>query len=891
MIECYVKTFFLRNVLILTFLGIFSLQVKASGPVLPIKKADLTIEVGSSNISCYNLIDGKAWVTASGGTPPYTYLWSNGAVTDTVYNLISNTYTITVEDFVGNKVAAEVYIAEPPLLSSGVLLSNPILDCTTTQLTATATPSGGTPPFSFAWAFPQGVIDTGQTVNILQPYNYVYTVTDSRGCTFVGDTAIGSQNIPVVNLLLADTVSCNGLHDGSATSSVTGGHPPYSYLWSNGSTDPDLLNVGAGSYSLTVTDSEGCKGQAYVFIPQPGALTLTMTGNDVTCYGQSTGAIFTTLTGGSLPYSYLWSNGKTTFSLGNIEAGTYSLTVTDAHGCTVIGSITIRQGNEIHIYTNSFPVSCNGGNDGYATVYATGGAGNFQYNWSNGKTGSQATNLTAGTYLVYIIDKNMCVEERTLIITEPPLLEMSLNSTPEILGGHDGTAWADVTGGTPPYTYHWSNGATTAVVSGLSAGTYYLTLTDKKGCIKLDSIVVAASNCSFSAKLLTINPTCYGGSDGAIFPEIIIPGEEPYYYQWSNDSNDPIIDSLKAGKYYVTIYDNANCALTLSATLINPGRINVDYLLTQPDGPGKPFGSIKVFINGGAPPYKVFFNGVDYLGGNEILIDNIPPGNYTATVKDSKGCPTPINFQINQFECQLSADVVIIAQPNCFGDKTGQACVMYQNNYGSVSIEWSNGAKTSCINNLAAGSYTVTLLDTLGCFLAKEATIRQPDFITLDNININPGTDHFDGSISLFVVGGTPPFTYTWTKNGEYFANTRNLNQLNGGTYQLSVVDSKGCSEIFEAFKIVPTTNSNSVTDLGLKVYPNPVNDNLVIEMRNYTAIHYIDYIGMSGAKVRLPFRITEKEAHLDLGNLPSGPFILSIFTDEGVANVKLVKM
>ncbi|MFZ2895761.1 MAG: hypothetical protein WA008_07515 [Saprospiraceae bacterium] len=858
--------------------------------MLPIKKADLTIEVGSRNISCFNLIDGIAWVTASGGTPPYTYLWSNGATTDTIYNLPSNTYTITVEDFVGNKVAAEVYIAEPPLLHSGVLLSNPILDCTTTQLTATATPIGGTPPCTFQWAFPQGVIDTGQTVNIVQPYNYVYTVTDSRGCTFIGDTTIGSQNIPVVFLSLADTVSCNGLHDGSATSSVTGGAPPYTYLWSNGSTNPNLLDVGAGSYSLTVTDTEGCSGQAYVFIPQPGALILSMDGNDVTCFGQTTGAIFTTLTGGSLPYSYLWSNGETTPSLGNIGGGTYTLTVTDAHGCDVVGSVTINQGNEIHIYTNTFPVSCNGGSDGYATVFATGGAGGFQYNWSNGTSGSQATNLKAGTYLVYIIDKNQCVEERTLIITEPPLLEMSLNSTPEILGGSDGTAWADVSGGTTPYTYNWSNGANTAIISGLTAGMYYLTVTDKKGCLKLDSIEVAASNCAFSAKLLTINPTCFGGSDGAIFPEIITPGQEPYYFQWSDDTHDVILDSLKAGKYYVTIYDNANCMLTLSATLINPSRMNVDYILTQPDGPGKPYGSIKVFLNGGAPPYKVSFQGVDYLGGNEILIDNIPPGNYTAYAKDSKGCSTPVDFQINQFECLLTGNVITVDEPDCYGDKNGQLCVMYQNNFGSVSIEWSNGATTACISNLIAGEYAVVLRDTLGCMVVLESTVKQPNFITLENITINPGTNHFDGSISLFVIGGTPPFTYTWTKNGEYFANTRNINQLNEGTYQLSVVDSKGCTALFEAFRLTPS-KSFSNYETGIKVYPNPVYENLIVETRNYTVIHSIDYISMNGKKVRLPFTTTEKGAVLGVGTLPQGPFVLSVVTNEGIANVKLVKM
>ena len=185
--------------------------------------------------------------------------------------------------------------------------------------------------------------------------------------------------------------------DGSASSVVTGGSPPYQYQWSNGQTTDTLTNVMSGAYTLTVTDAMGCKGQSTVFIPQPLSLTLSITGNDVTCYGQNTGNIFTLVIGGTPGYEYLWNNGSPNSQLFNIEAGDYQLTVTDAHGCTTLGGVTITEGNEINIFSSSLPVTCFGGNNGQAQVFATGGAGAFMYNWSNGTQGAVASNLTAGT--------------------------------------------------------------------------------------------------------------------------------------------------------------------------------------------------------------------------------------------------------------------------------------------------------------------------------------------------------------------------------------------------------------------------------------------------------------------------------------------------------------
>jgi len=881
---CFVE----RAFMIASFCVLF-LKAYGGDPVKP-GFADLTITIDKIDISCYNETDGKAWVTASGGAPPYTYYWSNGVTSDTATDLSSKTYTITVEDQLGNIVVGEVYIAEPPLLFANVLLSDSILNCSTPQLTATIMPMGGTGPFSFEWTYPYGVIDTGQTVNIVQPYNYIYKVTDSRGCTFISDTTIGSENIPVITLALIDTVSCNGKHDGSANSFVFGGIEPYFYLWSNGSTNDTLFNVGAGSFSLTVTDAAGCTGQAYVFIPQPGALDLDMNPYDVTCYGQNTGAIFTDVIGGTPNYTYMWNTGDTISQLVNIQAGDYSLTITDDHGCTTSGDVTITQGNKINITTTAYPVSCFGGNNGKATAFAFGGTGSLQYNWSNGTTGAQNNNLTAGTYWIYITDANNCVESKEVVINQPPDIVLVMNSTPEVLGGIDGTASVVASGGTPGYSYKWNTGSTDDHIEDLISGVYYVTVTDAHGCTKVDSVYVAASNCSFAGNLITINPTCYGGDDGAIFPQITSPGTEPYYYMWSDSTTDVVLDSIKAGIYSVTISDNANCFIYLSTIISNPSRVNIDYLLTHPTGPDDPTGSIKLFINGGSPPYNAIYNGTYYPGGNEITIEGIPPGQHEVQVRDSKGCTSSIEFQINQIECKMTASVVVMDEPDCYGDKTGQMCVMYDNNYGNVSVEWSTGDISTCINNVGAGTYSVTLRDTLGCTVVKSGDITEPDPISLDNIKIIPGTGDFDGSIALYVIGGTPPFQYTWTKNGEYFANTRDIYQLNGGLYQLHVVDSKGCETTFEAFKLSPTIAILPLSE-NIKVYPNPVKDYLVIENNSGSEILQVNCLDLNGNKKSIKVEPFDRNLRLNLSDIPNGPIFLNIVSNEGFFNVKLMKI
>jgi len=884
-----------NNQSILTFFVCFlafSIQAENIKPSQKVKAEDLVVVAGHTNTNCYGGEDGTAFATITGGVPPYIIIWNNGQTTDTIKNLNAGSYVVTVTDFEGTVVTGGVELLDPPLLYGKVILSDSILDCNTQQLTATQDMVGGVLPYSYEWTFPYNIIQTEQTVNIYQPANYQYKVIDANGCTFSGDTTILAVGIPIVTLTLIDTVSCNGLSDGSASSVVVGGEAPYTYHWSNGQTGDTLVNVKSGAYLVTVTDAVGCIGQAAVFIPQPNTLTLTVTGSDITCYGQSTGMIFTTVGGGTPGYEYLWNNNSPNSNLFNIEAGAYTVTVIDAHGCTVTGGVTITEGNEINIFTSTFPVTCFGGNNGQALAFATGGAGVFQYNWSNGATGAQVTDLEAGVYTVFVTDLKNCVESTTVNVTEPDKLIITLNSTPEILGGADGTVSVTAIGGTPPYTYIWSTGSTTDSDEDLVAGEYFVTVTDHNGCSAIDSINVVPSNCAFSASLLAINPSCFNMKDGALFPIIEIPGAEPYYYIWSDDTHDVILDSLGTGTYSVTIIDNANCMISINGSIKAPDPVDVQFQITQPSGPDNPTATIILEPGGGTPPYKATYNGTDYTSGGNITISGIPSGPHTIIVKDSKGCEVIVQFNVDQFDCQISANITDPLEPQCKGSNSGQLCVDYFNNFGPVTIDWSNGQHTDCITNIPAGNYTVVVRDTLGCTATKQYFLEEPDYIQLSNVVIIPGSNNFDGSIKLNVIGGTPPFTYEWKKDNIPFATTRDITGLNAGKYDFKVTDSRGCIVNFESIIIQVSSSNAALISNEFKIYPNPANSILTIENNKTNGIiDKVMMMNMTGEKRSIKTNLIDKDKiNLDLSGFPDGPYILCIIRDNKTYYTKIIK-
>ena len=341
----------------------------------------------------------------------------------------------------------------------------------------TVSASGGTPMYSYSWSNGSTTSNTSSTTNSISNLtngNYSVTITDSNGCKATVATTITEPSSLTANATATD-VSCNEGNDGTVDLTVTGGTAPYTYAWNNTATTEDMIGLTAATYSVTVTDANGCTATESVDVLEPATLVASAAATDVSCNGGDDGAVDLTVTGGTAPYTYAWNNTATTEDMVGLKAATYSVTVTDANGCTATELVTVSEPTAIGIATSTTDVSSNGGNDGKVTTTVTGGTAPYTYAWNNTATTKDLTGVTAGTYAVTVTDANGCTATKSVEVKEPAALEIKTNIDRNVScnGGSDGKATANVNGGTAPYAYLWSNGASTAIISRSSCRNLY----------------------------------------------------------------------------------------------------------------------------------------------------------------------------------------------------------------------------------------------------------------------------------------------------------------------------------------------------------------------------------------------------------------------------------
>jgi hypothetical protein len=387
---------------------------------------------------------------------------------------------VTVTDFNGCNITDTYLITEPSAVAITVDSSTPTTCNGAPTGSIAISVTGGTPGYTYLWS--DG--STTEDVSGLSAGNYVVTVTDANGCTSTIGSTVSSPSSLAVTATLTQ-VLCNGGNNGSIDASVTGGTSPYTYLWSDGSTTEDIGGLTAGNYVVTVTDFNGCNITDTYLITEPSAVAITVDNSTpTTCNGAPTGSISISVTGGTPGYTYLWSDGSTTEDVSGLSAGNYVVTVTDANGCTSTIGSTVSSPSSLAVTASLTQVLCNGGNNGSIDASVTGGTSPYTYLWSDGSTTEDIGGLTAGNYVVTVTDFNGCNITDTYLITEPSAIAITVdNSTPTTCNGAPtGSIAISVSGGTPGYTYLWSDGSTTEDVSGLSAGNYVVTVTDANGC-------------------------------------------------------------------------------------------------------------------------------------------------------------------------------------------------------------------------------------------------------------------------------------------------------------------------------------------------------------------------------------------------------------------------
>ena len=457
--------------------------------------------------------------------------------------------------------------------------------------------------------------------------NSQFTQTPNIFRTFCGDN-------PLTVAAISQDAICgtnNGIGKINITSTASPG--PYTYTWSSGQTTDSLGTLAPGSYTITVEDDSACVANVSInIIDVPGPQIDTVGFTDVSCFGGNNGSAFAMASGGTGMLGYTWITGATTNSIQNLTASIYNVQVTDSNGCTVDTSIVVSEPTAVSAVASGQDPSCFGGMDGSAGVVAGGGTPGYTYSWSNGDLGANSSaTLAAGAYTVTVTDTNGCTGMTSVNIFDPPAITSATSSfNATCFGARNGSTSATGMGGTPPFSYTWSNGTTLPSNNNIPAGTYTVTITDSKGCTKIDSAIVEQPDMIVGNATVT-NVSCFGAMDGSIMLNVL-GGTSPFNYNWTNGSTTATISGLSGGTFAVTIIDANNCNGSAVVQLAEPPALVLNPSFTPDNGTGN--GTATAATTGGTPPYTY-----DWLSGQSTrTITGLFAGNYIITVRDANGC-------------------------------------------------------------------------------------------------------------------------------------------------------------------------------------------------------------------------------------------------------------
>ncbi|HLV42083.1 MAG TPA: gliding motility-associated C-terminal domain-containing protein, partial [Brumimicrobium sp.] len=539
---------------------------------------DLTTTVTNSRCDIDN---GIAKVIATGGSGTYSYLWMpSGQTTASVIGLAPGSYTVLVTDANG---CDEVETVVVNTIDGPDLAINTIQNVTCSGAnngSAEAVVTNGTAPFSYNWS-PIG--GTNATANNLPEGKYVVTVTDGSGCSIKDSVEITINTTLTVVANATQTEICQDENIELSTSPIVGAD--YAWTGPNGFTsadqNPTLANTGtnaSGYYVLEMT-SGGCSAKDSVQITVNALPTLAITGTDINCNGNENGSATVVATGNG-PFFYSWSpNGETTASINNLMAGTYTVTVDDAKGCSNTESIQISEPAMLNLTTSVTETRCDIDN-GIATVSATGGSGVYTYLWMpSGQTTASIIGLSAGSYTVLVTDANGCDKVETVIVNsiDGPDLAITNAQNVSCFGGTDGSAEVTASNGTLPYTYSWSPiGGTNAIANNLPAGNYVVTVTDNSGCSTVESVTITEPDELDITS--TIKPADCGEENGNI-SLAVTGGTSPYTFDWlTNTGTGASIQNISGGDYSVTVTDGAGCEISTTYTVPSNGALSIQVL-------------------------------------------------------------------------------------------------------------------------------------------------------------------------------------------------------------------------------------------------------------------------------------------------------------------------
>lgn len=810
-----------------------------------IQKAISNAVVSNDTVSCGNNCDGTLIVTATTTCPNSTVDWLPGSpngdcplcpipglnFADTIFDLCPGIYTAVIRDACGGISAPQGEVKGHPsiVVIDSIITQTSCKDTCDGSISITVT---GAPYaiYSFQWMpLPADTasISSSQLENSMYSNRcagaYSVEVQDGFGCIDTFDFIVPEPDYVLPNVTTTD-ILCYGVCDGTATAAPTGGNGGYTYQWSanaapNVLTNPGIIDLCIGSYTVDVLDSKNCPGTETITILAPDSLTVTSSQINVSCGGYCDAtATATVIAGGVANYTHNWSTGfSETIPAGQISsitglcAGTYTDSIVDANGCDTVLTFIITEPDTLLTTTTFTDVKCFGACDGTAITSPYNGTPPYSYVWTPTPSPfDSVVGLCPGQVIVTVTDTMGCEIKDTITITEPDIL-LAVPSVVQDMscpGVCDGIATSNPTGGTPPYSWIWNNPGdiTQTTTTGLCQGFVTVTVTDSNLCVAIDSVFIDEP----IPMTLTMNKTdatCDGSCNGTASVDVV-GGTGGLSYNWvPNPPNGQGTDSIwglcAVTVYTVTVTDNGGigCSVSNSITINEPTPVTATITTVNLRCNGLCEGSATVTPAGGTPPYMVSWDGAippDPVIGASNTILNLCAGNHTVDVIDSNGCVTPLNFVIN--EPPVLTTTSTSTNLTCNSDCIGTGTTTPAGGTPPYTYSWNEPLLQDSLyaDSLCAGTWLVTVTDDSLCTVMDSVTIIEPDTLNANaqftDITCNGAND---GTAVSLPFGGTAPYTIEWRRlpaNTVVVGNP--IGSLSAGQYYVTVTDSAGCIEI-----------------------------------------------------------------------------------------------
>lgn len=717
----------------------------------------------------------------------YTYLWSTGQTTQDLSGVPAGTYSLTVTDGLGCTDEASIILTAN---NGSITLQSAIANNTlciggngTIQLNVTS---------SSAYWIDWNTGVTGNALNNLSGGQYSATITNMEGCEITAEFTITNINTyPTLTGTATNTACTTNTGSIEVTVNPAGS---YTYTWSNGAETEDISNLGAGIYTLTITDVNGCQAQESFTVSGNSDLTVNAMVNAVTSCVAPNGSIDLTISA-SNTYTLLWSNGATTQDLTALNAGTYTISITESNGCIttqlyeITSTINLPQAS-----TTAMPARCTTANGSIDLNITTGM--NLTFHWSNDSTTQNLVNIPAGSYAVTITDGQGCtavVHDTVTTVFSSLWVAAQIAQNTSCINPNG--AIYTIAGGEVLAGWIWSNGQTTTDITGLQAGNYSITVTDVYGCT-LDSTFTVTSTQSYPQFTSSYIPADCADGKGSLMVHLTSPGN--HQVLWSSGDMDTLLQDIVPGTYYVSVTNAQGCTTTDTLSLDPPvSPLQISGLVGNNTSCTQGNGSIKSVV--------LQASNVSYLwstGATTADIFNLKPGPYSLTVTDSIGCQKSILFHVE--DLSQKPTVNFAANPSYCGQDNGSV-ILQTSPASGLNYIWNDGTTQSNRSNLKPGNYSVTVSLSNDCTDTASIVVNEIVFNPTLQANINALTScqNANGNINVMI---SPAGNYTWLWSNGY--TTKDIDSLTSGIYHLTVSDDNGCS----------TTKSYTLTDA--RTYP-----------------------------------------------------------------------